>query len=102
MSKQTKPFNITKARAPDIENFRARDVEFALKGRVEPALLRVLCGLAEKNHHLEKALAELATMQAQLITIVSQFSDVADNMKNKMQSIEKSVQGENIGDNEIN
>ena len=93
---------IIKSTALDIENYRARDVQFHLKGHVEPKVLRVLCALAEKNHFLEKTVAELAAMQNQTIEIVTQFSDVAGNMKNKMQSIEKSLQGEDVGDSKTN
>ena len=97
-----KAVNIIKANAPDIENYRARDVEFLLKGHVEPRVLKVLCGLAEKNHFLEKTVAELSSMQMQVIDLVSQFSDVADNMKGKMESIEKTLTGEDVGDSKDN
>lgn len=52
MADNNKPFNITSARAPDVENYRARDIEYLLKGHIDPRVLKVMCGLGEKNHIL--------------------------------------------------
>lgn len=74
---------------------RARDVEFELRSvSVPPQVKSLLCRLAEINHANMNRIAELSTMLDQCINIIQSFSDIAGNMKEKMDSIQREVRGE--------
>jgi hypothetical protein len=62
---------------------RGRDVRHKLGGVIDPIVQDVIAEIAEINHTNCKAIAELATMQEQLITLVQQFADIAQNMKDR-------------------
>lgn len=62
---------------------RGRDVRDKLTGRMEPVAVEIIAKIAEINHTNTKAIAELATMLDQIVNIVQQFSDVAENMKTR-------------------
>ncbi len=71
---------------------RGRDVDFKLRGKVEREVLDVLVSLAEINHTNMKAIAELATMQDQIINLVQKFADVAGNMKDRTDQMARAMQ----------
>lgn len=62
---------------------RGRDVRDKLHNRVDPLVVEVIASLAEINHTNMKGLAEMATMLDQIVNVVQQFSDVAENMKTR-------------------
>jgi hypothetical protein len=70
---------------------RGRDVHFALSGKVDPELLKILTTLAEINHTNTLALAELATMFDQMIDTMQSFGDVAENFKNKAEQFDRAM-----------
>lgn len=79
---------------------RGRDVRATLQNRnLDPILIDTIATLAEINHVNMKALAELATIQDQIIDAVQKFADISENMKNKMKSLEEGINTELEGDN---
>lgn len=71
---------------------RGRDVEFLLQGKVDPIVKDILVQLAEIQHTNTLAVAELATHQDQIINIVQQFADVAQNMKDRTEQLVRSTE----------
>ena len=76
---------------------RARDVRFELTGHADPRLIHVIAKIAEQSHTNYIQLAELATLTDNIIDIVQRFSDIAGNMKDKMMSLERGIEGEEEG-----
>lgn len=70
---------------------RGRDVDFMLRGKVDPEVLKVLVSIAEINHTNMLAIAELATMQDQIINLVQQFANVAGNMKERTDQMARAM-----------
>jgi methyl-accepting chemotaxis protein len=70
---------------------RGRDVDFMLRGRVEPQLLQVLVSLAEIGHTNMKSNAELATMLDQMTDIMQGMTDIAQNMKDRTQQMARAM-----------
>jgi hypothetical protein len=77
---------------------RGRDVRADLGGKVDPELLKVLVTLAEINHTNTLAIAELATMQNQLVDMLQGFTDIAENMKTRTDQLVRSTKAEVEGD----
>lgn len=78
---------------------RARDVEFMLRGKVDPTLLDVLCKIAEINHVNMKAISEQATMLDQMVDMLQNFTDVAHNMKDRTDQMARAM-GQSLDDDE--
>jgi hypothetical protein len=67
---------------------RGRDVRDKLMSRnIDPVAREIIAQLAEINHTNMKAIAELATMQTQMVDIIQGFSDVAQNMKDRSEQM---------------
>lgn len=67
---------------------RAREVKGIIKERGETAgTIWCLEVLAEQQIALQKDIRELATMMDQLTSIVGQFTSVAENMKNAVETL---------------
>lgn len=78
---------------------RGRDVRSKLLlSNVDPKVREILEQLAEINHTNVLAITELATMQDQIITIVQQFADISQNMKDRMQQLQRSASAEAAGE----
>lgn len=71
---------------------RGRDVRHKLTLRnVDPEVVSVMANIAEINHTNSLAIAELATMLDKIVNIVQQFSDVAENMKNRTDQMARAM-----------
>jgi hypothetical protein len=71
---------------------RGRDVDFKLRGKIDPVVVAVIAQIAEINHTNMKAIAELAQMQDKTIDLVQQFSNVAENMKQRTDQMLRATQ----------
>lgn len=81
----------------DASVLRARDVRFELQGRnVDPVVMSIMERLAERSHFVMSRLTEMAMLQDQMINIIQQFSDIAGNMKEKMEAIHTDIKGEGV------
>lgn len=61
---------------------KARDVRDRLKGRVDPQVSYCIEALAEQQHTMIKSIMELSQMVDKMADILSNFVQVAENMKN--------------------
>lgn len=78
---------------------RARDVRFALQNvDIDPRVKTILCQQAEIIHILGSNLTETATQLNTVIDIVQQFADISQNMKDKMDRIQRSITPVDEGD----
>ena len=78
---------------------RGRDIRARLDGRnIDPILIDTIARLAEINHVNMTAIAELSTMLDQTINVIQQFADISQNMKDKMQQLERGTRAEVEGD----
>ena len=99
MPDRHKPIPILEKQTTSTNVLRGRDVIATLSGRnLDPLLIDCLAKLAEINHTNMKAIAEIATMQNQMIDIVQKFADISQNMKDKMAQIERGTNAELAGD----
>jgi hypothetical protein len=74
---------------------RGRDVRFLLQNRnVDPQVIHVIAKLAEINHANTLAIAEIATMFNQMIDTMHGFSQVAENMRDKIAQFERGAEAE--------
>lgn len=90
---------ILKGRREDTGVMRGRDVRQRLLTRaIDPEVRTILEQLAEINHTNVLAVAELATMVDGIIDIVQNFADISQNMKDKMQQIERGTKAEVEGE----
>ena len=73
--------------------YRARDVEFELKGvDVHPSIKNCLCKMAEQSHVNMRGLAELASMFDQLTKLVDGMMTVAQNMKDRSEQMRRAME----------
>lgn len=75
---------------------RGRDVREKLQGKLDPTSVVVIAKIAEINHTNCTAIAEILTQQEQIINLIQQFSDIAENMKlrtDKLVSAQESLEG---------
>lgn len=86
---------IVKSVRDDTGVLRARDVRERLHNKTDPAVLTVLCQLAEVNHGNVLHLASLAQMLDQAIDMLQSFTDVAANMKNRTDAMARAM-GEEV------
>jgi hypothetical protein len=97
VEKKVKPQLLAKQEATGV--MRGRDVRAKLLTRnIDPEVRTILETLAEINHTNVLAIAELATMQDQIINIIQNFANISQNMKDKMAQIQRSTQAEAEGD----
>jgi hypothetical protein len=79
----------------DVSSLRGRDVEFMLRdASVDPRVKRVLVGLAEANHANTNRVAGMATLVDQCVDIVTNFAQIAGNMKDAVGILQRQVAGE--------
>lgn len=71
---------------------KGADVRYKLHGKLDPAVIEVIAQIAEINHTNMKAIAELATMQDQMLNVIQQFADVAHNMKERTDQMVRATQ----------
>ncbi len=76
---------------------KAREVRERLKGRIDPEALHVIEALAEQQSVFRQQLLELAMQLDSMVNIIAQFTVVAENMKNTVDSM-KGVQGDDVDD----
>jgi hypothetical protein len=69
-----------------VRMMRGRDVRDRCKGRVDPNVLYVLEALAEQQHAIDKGMGEVALMIQRMADIQLMQVQVADNMKNFIDS----------------
>ncbi|MCA2510517.1 MAG: hypothetical protein IM561_09055 [Microcystis sp. M60BS1] len=80
--------NIIKADTSGLGDWRARDVEFYLKPvGLDPRIMSVLCGFAEKLHTIDKGIADVVLLVDQMAEITSSYVRIADNMKKTIDNI---------------
>lgn len=78
---------------------RARDVVASLQNRnLDPILVDHIAKIAEINHTNCLAIAELATMFDHMVDTMKSFADVAQNMKDKAEQLERGTKAEVEGD----
>ncbi len=70
---------------------RGRDVRQRLKDKLDNDVIHVIATVAEINHTNSLAIAELAQMQAKFVDIVQQFTDVAENMKQRTDQMARAM-----------
>lgn len=93
------PLILPEGTQKDASKLRARDVRFELQGcGLNPKLVSILERLAERGHYLQSQMVEMATLQNQMIDLLQQFSDVAGNMKEAQQRIDKALGDGGVGD----
>jgi methyl-accepting chemotaxis protein len=71
---------------------RGRDVREQLANTLPIKAVNVIAQIAEINHTNVKAIAELATMQEQIVSLVQQFADVAQNMKDRSEQMMRATE----------
>jgi hypothetical protein len=96
VAKEVTPVLIRKRE--DTGVMRGRDVRRKLQHNTDPNLLSVLETLAEINHTNTLAVAELATMFNQMVDTMQGFANIAENMKNKAEQLERSANAEVAGE----
>ena len=65
---------------------RARDIRTRLHNKVDPDLVTALASVAEDVSELRSRLNEVSAMTQQLVEVVAQFVEVADNMKRSVET----------------
>lgn len=66
---------------------RARDVRERLKGKCDPQIMYCIEALAEQQSAIRHEMVTMAKMLSQMADIVSNFTRVAENMKNTVETL---------------
>jgi CMP-2-keto-3-deoxyoctulosonic acid synthetase len=98
MAKEVTPILTKKSTHTGV--MRGRDVTYKLGGVIDPIVVKCIADIAEINHTNCQAIAELATMQDQMLNIIQKFADVAENMKNRTDQLMRSTGETMEGDDE--
>jgi hypothetical protein len=89
---------IIKAQGAKLGDWRARDVEFYLKpAGLDPRLMTVLCGFAEKLHTIDKGLADVVMLVNQMADITTAYVGVAERMKQTIDGIRDAAGDPTLG-----